>query len=136
MGWGILTTHFYVFQISCRWAFFYYWQISKWNAKTSRKSQTQYVAMVTKLLFKHWLKYPFFIFNQKLGSFCNVIILLICTFENLYLCNEKRYLKIVNSIFLPMQTTLYLLIFLNSLDRTDENAIITVLTFNLNSPML
>ena len=45
-----------------------------------------------------WLRYLF--------SVCDVITGLICIFENLeYLRNDKRYLKVVNSIILLIQAT-------------------------------
>lgn len=91
----------------------------------SRRSGTQYVAMLTKLLSLYcgahlvescckesnisdtnWLRYLFHHIWSKFGWVYDVITLLICIFLKLeYLWNKKRYLKVVNSIFLLVQTT-------------------------------
>ena len=88
------------------------------------RSGTQYVAMVTKLLSSYcgaplvgsyckesnisdtnWLRYLCHHIWSKLDWVYDVITLF-CIFWKLeYLRNEKRYLKIVNSVFLLVQAT-------------------------------
>ena len=101
-------------------------QISKWNTRPEKlltwgRSGTQYVVMVTELLSSYcgvhlvesyckewnisdtnWLRYFFLSYLNKIWRH-HLANLHILKLE--YLWNEKRYLKIVNSIFLIMQST-------------------------------
>ena len=100
----------------------------KWPVKPfiSGRSGTQYVAMVTKMVCSYygthllesyckepcisdtnWLRYlsPSYS-TSKFGWVYDIITWLICILKKLeYLQNKKRYLKMVNSILLLVQTT-------------------------------